>query len=168
MRAVNGDPDHLHMQREKPLLLPNPQVVLPVNGDPYIGMLETPVTSAPVVAGYLSNLPAYRTGVSPLLRGVEIGLAHGLLLPGPFIKLGPLRNIDGVAEISGSLSAAGLVLILTLCLTIYGAAAFQQEKSQVGIKTLSGASPNFFLAHFHEYHESCLPAGQPVYCMPAQ
>jgi photosystem I subunit XI len=57
-------------------------VVLPVNGDPYIGMLETPVTSAPIVAGYLSNLPAYRTGVSPLLRGVEIGLAHGLLVGG--------------------------------------------------------------------------------------
>lgn len=55
-------------------------MVLPVNGDPYIGMLETPVTSAPIVAGYLSNLPAYRTGVSPLLRGVEIGLAHGLLV----------------------------------------------------------------------------------------
>ena len=51
-----------------------------MNGDPYIGMLETPVTSAPIVAGYLSNLPAYRTGVSPLLRGVEIGLAHGLLV----------------------------------------------------------------------------------------
>jgi len=51
-------------------------------------MLETPVTSAPIVAGYLSNLPAYRTGVSPLLRGVEIGLAHGFFLvrrtrPGP-------------------------------------------------------------------------------------
>jgi hypothetical protein len=46
------------------------------------------VTSAPIVAGYLSNLPAYRTGVSPLLRGVEIGLAHGFFLvrrtrPGP-------------------------------------------------------------------------------------
>lgn len=53
-----------------------------MNGDPYIGMLETPVTSAPIVAGYLSNLPAYRTGVSPLLRGVEIGLAHGLLVGG--------------------------------------------------------------------------------------
>ena len=31
--------------------------------------------------------PAARsTGVSPLLRGVEIGLAHGFLLVGPFIK----------------------------------------------------------------------------------
>merc|ERR1712193_441247 len=49
----------------------------PFNGDPFIGMLETPVTSAPIVANYLSNLPAYRTGVAPLLRGVEVGLAHG-------------------------------------------------------------------------------------------
>ena len=57
-------------------------------------MLETPVTSAPIIATYLSSLPAYRTGVSPLLRGVEIGLAHGFLLVGPFIKvrrpLGPI------------------------------------------------------------------------------
>lgn len=50
-------------------------------------MLETPVTSSPLVAGFLSALPAYRTGVSPLLRGVEVGLAHGFLLVGPFIKV---------------------------------------------------------------------------------
>ena len=61
-------------------------------------------------------------------------------LGGPFTKFGPLRNVEGVAEIAGHLSAAGLVIILTVCLTIYGAATFQQEKSQVGIKTLSGAS----------------------------
>ena len=55
-------------------------------------MFETPVTSDPIVANYLSNLPVYRMGISPLLRGVEIGLAHGFFLPGPFIKLGPLRQ----------------------------------------------------------------------------
>lgn len=44
--------------------------------------LQTPVTSSPLVAGFLSNLPAYRIGVSPLLRGVEIGLVHGLLVTG--------------------------------------------------------------------------------------
>lgn len=58
-----------------------------MNGDPFVGMLETPVTSNPEVVNFLSNLPAYRTGVSPLLRGVEVGLAHGFLLPGPFIKV---------------------------------------------------------------------------------
>merc|ERR1712182_26856 len=76
------------------------QVIQPLNGDPFIGMLETPVTSAPIVANYLSSLPAYRTGVEPLLRGVEVGLAHGFFLPGPFIKLGPLRAVEGTAEIA--------------------------------------------------------------------
>eukprot|EP01026_Neomeris_dumetosa_P083301 TRINITY_DN964_c0_g1_i2.p1 TRINITY_DN964_c0_g1~~TRINITY_DN964_c0_g1_i2.p1 ORF type:complete len:219 (-),score=25.29 TRINITY_DN964_c0_g1_i2:198-782(-) len=114
------------------------QVIQPVNGDPYIGMLETPVTSAPVVAGFLSGLPAYRTGVSPLLRGVEVGLAHGFLLTGPFIKLGPLRNVAGTAEVAGCLSGAGLVLILTTCLAMYGTAKFQVEGSKIGVKTLSG------------------------------
>merc|ERR1711981_1438427 len=101
--------------------------------------LETPVTSAPMVATYLSNLPAYRIGVSPLLRGVEIGLAHGFFLPGPFIKLGPLRAVEGTAEISGCMSAAALVVILAVCLSIYGAASFQRKEA-VGLKTLTGRS----------------------------
>merc|ERR1712124_209987 len=113
------------------------QVIQPLNGDPFIGMLETPVTSAPIVANYLSGLPAYRTGVAPLLRGVEIGLAHGFFLPGPFIKLGPLRSVEGTAEIAGCLSAAGLVIILTGCLSIYGAVRFQRSEI-IGAKTLSG------------------------------
>ena len=47
--------------------------------------LQTPVTSSPIVAGFLSNLPAYRIGVDPLLRGVEIGLVHGLLVTGTLL-----------------------------------------------------------------------------------
>ncbi|KIY98480.1 Photosystem I reaction center subunit XI [Monoraphidium neglectum] len=113
------------------------QVIQPLNGDPFVSMLETPVTSSPLVVSYLSSLPAYRTGVSPLLRGVEIGLAHGFFLPGPFIKLGPLRAVEGVAEIAGSLSAAGLVGILALCLALYGGAQFQSQPP-LGVKTLSG------------------------------
>jgi len=120
------------------------QVVTPINGDPFIGMLETPVTSSPLVANYLSSLPAYRTGVSPLLRGVEIGLAHGFLIVGPFIKLGPLRDFAGESGnagiIAGCLSGAGLVLILTMCLSMYGQVTFQNEVPSVGVKTLSGRS----------------------------
>merc|ERR1711959_862627 len=80
------------------------QVIKPINGDPYIGMMETPVTSAPIVANFLSNLPAYRTGVAPVLRGVEIGLTHGFFVAGPFIKLGPLRDAPGnTPEVAGCL-----------------------------------------------------------------
>ena len=113
-----------------------PQPVAPLNQDSGIGMLETPVTSSPFVASYLSALPAYRTGVSPLLRGVEIGLAHGFFLPGPFIKLGPLRNTPK-AEFAGTLSGMGLIGILSACLAIYGAVAFQEEEP-LGLKTLTG------------------------------
>jgi len=115
-------------------------VVKPINGDPYIGMMETPVTSAPIVANFLSNLPAYRTGVAPVLRGVEIGLTHGFFVAGPFIKLGPLRDAPGnTPEVAGCLSGAGLVLILALGLTIYGIASFQSEDPDaLGVKTLTG------------------------------
>merc|ERR1711977_585183 len=121
---------------------PKNQVIKPINGDPFIGMMETPVTSAPVVANFLSNLPAYRTGVAPVLRGVEIGLTHGFFVTGPFIKLGPLRDAAGnTPEVSGCLSGAGLVLILTLGLTIYGVASFQSEDPDaLGVKTLTGRS----------------------------
>merc|ERR1711937_804253 len=107
---------------------PKAQVIQPLNGDPFIGMLETPVTSAPIVANFLSYLPAYRTSVAPLLRGVEIGLAHGFFLPGPFIKLGPLRTLTGTAEVAGCMSAAGLVIILAVCLSIYGTVSFQRRE----------------------------------------
>merc|ERR1711988_326019 len=112
------------------------QVVTPMNNDPFVGMLETPVSSAPIVVNFLSNLPAYRRTVAPGLRGTEIGLTHGLFLAGPFIKLGPLRSTD-VAEVAGCLSAEGLVIILTACLTIYGIATFQGTP-EVAEKTLSG------------------------------
>ncbi|QDZ22117.1 subunit XI of photosystem I reaction center [Chloropicon primus] len=121
-------------------------VIKPINGDPFIGMLETPVTSAPIVANFLSNLPAYRTSVAPVLRGVEIGLTHGFFITGPFIKLGPLRGMEGnVPEVAGCLAGGGIVLILTLGLTIYGIASFQGEdgrmsEEKLAPKTLTGRS----------------------------
>lgn len=120
------------------ILQPTYQVIQPLNGDPFIGSLETPVTSSPLIAWYLSNLPAYRTAVSPLLRGVEVGLAHGFLLVGPFVKAGPLRNTD-IAGPAGSLAAAGLVAILSMCLTIYGVSSFKEgDPSTAPSLTLTG------------------------------
>ena len=102
--------------------------IKPYNDDPFVGHLATPITSSAVTRAILKNLPAYRFGLTPLLRGLEIGLAHGYFLIGPFVKLGPLRNSD-IALIAGFLSTIGLILILTLGLTIYGIAAFGQEKT---------------------------------------
>lgn len=101
----------------------------PLNNDPFIGMFETPVTSSPLVASYLSGLPAYRASASPVLRGVEIGLAHGFFLPGPFYVLGPLRDTD-MALTAGALSAAGTLLIAVTAMAMYGVVSFQDGEEQ--------------------------------------
>jgi photosystem I subunit 11 len=102
--------------------------IKPYNDDPFVGHLATPVTSSALTRAILQNLPAYRFGLTPLLRGLEIGLAHGYFLIGPFVTLGPLRNTD-ISLFAGFLSTIGLIVILTLGLTIYGVATFGQEKS---------------------------------------
>jgi photosystem I subunit 11 len=102
--------------------------IKPYNDDPFVGHLATPITSSSLTRALLKNLPAYRFGLTPLLRGLEIGLAHGYFLIGPFAKLGPLRNSD-IGLLAGFFSTVGLILILTLGLTIYGAASFSQNKT---------------------------------------
>nr|YP_009495942.1 photosystem I protein subunit XI [Rhizosolenia setigera]AWT38382.1 photosystem I protein subunit XI [Rhizosolenia setigera] len=102
--------------------------IKPYNDDPFVGHLATPITSSAITRALLKNLPAYRFGLTPLLRGLEIGLAHGYFLIGPFVKLGPLRNSD-ISLLAGFLSTIGLILILTLGLTIYGIATFGEEKA---------------------------------------
>nr|YP_010197361.1 photosystem I reaction center subunit XI [Gracilaria domingensis]UAD85368.1 photosystem I reaction center subunit XI [Gracilaria domingensis] len=107
------------------------------NNDPFVGNLSTPVSTSTFTKGLLSNLPAYRRGLSPLLRGLEIGMAHGYFLVGPFDKLGPLRNTD-VALLSGFLSAVGLIIILTVCLSMYGNVSFDKNDSQDILNTSEG------------------------------
>jgi len=87
------------------------QFIKPYNDDPFVGNLATPVSTSSFTRSLLSNLPAYRAGLSPLFRGLEIGMTHGYFLVGPFYKLGPLRNSD-VALLSGYFSAVGLIIIM--------------------------------------------------------
>jgi photosystem I subunit 11 len=103
--------------------------IKPYNDDPFVGHLATPITSSSVTRALLQNLPAYRFGLTPLLRGLEIGLAHGYFLIGPFVKLGPLRDSE-IGLLAGFLSTIGLIIILTLGLTIYGIASFDEGKSE--------------------------------------
>ena len=102
--------------------------IKPYNDDPFVGHLATPITSSAITRAILQNLPAYRFGLTPLLRGLEIGLAHGYFLMGPFVNLGPLRNSD-ISLLAGFFSTIGLILILTLGLTIYGLATFEDDIS---------------------------------------
>lgn len=103
--------------------------IKPYNSDAFVGNLSTPISTSSFTKNLLSNLPAYRKGLSPLLRGLEIGMAHGYFLIGPFDKLGPLRNTD-VALLSGFLSTVGLIIILTACLSMYGSTSFNSNKQE--------------------------------------
>jgi photosystem I subunit 11 len=97
--------------------------IKPYNDDPFVGNLATPISTSSFTRNLLSNLPAYRVGLSPLLRGLEIGITHGYFLVGPFYKLGPLRNSE-VALLSGFFASIGLIFIMTACLAIYGVVSF--------------------------------------------
>ncbi len=88
-------------------------------GDPQVGNLATPLNSSGFSLAFIRNLPAYRKGLSPNRRGLEIGMAHGYFLYGPFALLGPLRNTE-FASTAGVLAAVGMVAILTIALSMYG------------------------------------------------
>jgi photosystem I subunit XI len=88
--------------------------------NPEVSNLATPINSSGIIQAFISNLPAYRAGLSPQRRGLEIGMAHGYFLLGPFTLLGPLRHTDQ-AYLAGLISTIGLVVILSACLAIYAA-----------------------------------------------
>ena len=126
------------------------EFVKPYNNDPWVGNLSTPVTTSTATKIYLGNLPIYRKGLSPLLRGLEIGMAHGYFLIGPFYILGPLRNSEN-ALLIGMFSALGLVVILTLGLVTYGLASFQDDGKLEGLESSKGwreFSSGFFIGAF--------------------
>jgi|TARA_B100000768_G_scaffold151323_1_gene146494 photosystem I subunit 11 len=112
-------------------------LIKPYNDDPFVGHLSTPVTASTATISILGNLPAYRKGLTPYVRGLEVGLAHGYFIFGPFAKLGPLRNSD-IGLLAGFLSATGLLIILAIALLIYGLATFQKADSGEGLETKKG------------------------------
>ncbi len=98
------------------------------NDDPFVGHLSTPVSDSGFTRAFIGNLPAYRKGLSPLLRGLEVGMAHGYFLVGPWTMLGPLRNTD-MAATAGLVGALGLIMIATICLSAHGLVRFQSDES---------------------------------------
>ncbi len=97
--------------------------------DPFTGHLSTPITTSLLTRLILSNLPLYREGLSPILKGLEIGISHGYFLIGPFVTFGPLRN-SSIANFAGLLSTFGLLCILVVGLIIYGNVSFEDSNLQ--------------------------------------
>ncbi|MEH2275410.1 MAG: chlorophyll a/b binding light-harvesting protein [Nostoc sp.] len=107
------------------------QGVINPAGSPEIGNFDTPVNASDITLKLLTNLPIYRQGLSPFSRGLEIGMAHGYFLIGPFVKLGPLRDTE-LANLTGLLATIALLLILSICLWLYGSVSFQKRKPALG------------------------------------
>ncbi len=133
------------------------ELVKPYGGDPFAGHLSTPISDSSFTKTFIGNLPIYRPGLSPILRGLEVGMAHGYFLIGPWVKLGPLRDSD-VANLGGLISGIALILLATACMAAYGLASFQKPsadalKSSEGWSQLTagffvGAMGGAFVAFF--------------------
>ena len=109
------------------------KLAIQYQNDSFVGHLSTPITNSVLTRFILSNLPAYRP-LTSLARGLEIGLAHGYFLIGPFATLGPLRN-SAIGNLAGFMSTLGLILILGMALTIYGNVSFNNSKDSLDKKS---------------------------------
>ncbi|WP_287131326.1 photosystem I reaction center subunit XI [Candidatus Cyanaurora vandensis] len=94
--------------------------------DPQSANLFTPINNSPLIKFFIGNLPINRPNLDPLLRGLEVGMAHGYWLFGPFTLLGPLRLTANrpadflQLQVAAALVATiVLVLVCTLALSLY-------------------------------------------------
>ena len=110
--------EKIERSNENPADPRNREQVFPPVHDPQVGNLATPINSSAFTRAFINNLPAYRRGLSPQRRGLEVGLAHGYWLVGPFVTFNPLRHTE-VTNVVGLLSAIGLIVISTLLISLY-------------------------------------------------
>lgn len=112
--------------------------------NPQMGNRAASINSSDITLNFLKYLPIYRPGINPLSRGLEIGMAHGYWLIGPFATLGSigsLRNAN-VGNLIGLLAAGSLIVILTIGLSIYGSTSFETQLQTVPRPAFVATVPN--------------------------
>jgi len=80
---------------------------------------QTPVTNGLFITQFVNNWAYYREGLKPWQRGLEIGMAHGYFLIGPFTSAGPLRNTPEAATV-GLLCGCAVVGLVSVGGLIFG------------------------------------------------
>merc|ERR1719284_1953780 len=111
-----------------PMQVPGPSSTLSTQAtikwrgpEPFAGdQCQTPVTQGLFAKQYVANMAFYREGLKPWQRGLEIGMAHGYFLIGPFVSLGPLRNTPEAATV-GLLCGAAVVGLVSVGGLLFGA-----------------------------------------------
>merc|ERR1712224_167036 len=71
-------------------------------------LTQTPVNAGKFAKDFVGAWAWYREGLRPWQRGLEIGLAHGYFVIGPFTSLGQLRDTPEAATVG---LLAGVVVI---------------------------------------------------------
>lgn len=118
------------------------EIVRPFNDNIYLGHLSTPISDSGFVRAFVNNLPAYRSGLSPIIRGLEVGMAHGYFAIGPWVLLGPLRDSEDAAILGGLIAGIGLILIATAALSVYGLVAFPKGSGEASYFTGDDRAPD--------------------------
>lgn len=108
----------------------NGDMVQPPGGNRPNSNQASLLTSEDLTLKFLKYLPIYRPGISSLARGLEIGMAHGYWLVGPFATLASLGLLTNshAGNLIGLLSAGSLILILTIGFSIYGTTNFERKQ----------------------------------------
>jgi photosystem II CP43 chlorophyll apoprotein len=112
--------------------------------NPQAGDRFSSVDAGDLTLNFLKYLPIYRPGITPLSRGLEIGMAHGYWLVGPFTILGSLGSLHDprASNLLGLLAAGSLIVILTIGFSIYGTTSLEKRLVTVGRPTFVVTVPN--------------------------
>merc|ERR1712203_1043553 len=128
-----------------PMEIPGPGQVWPTGAymkwrgpEPFAGdQVTTPVSNGLFATQYINAMAFYRDGLKPWQRGLEIGMAHGYFIIGPFLNLGPLRNTPEAATV-GLLSGVALILMASMGGLLFGATAKPRYFDEEGDAPASG------------------------------
>mmetsp|Transcript_43571 Transcript_43571/g.98128 ORF Transcript_43571/g.98128 Transcript_43571/m.98128 type:complete len:361 (+) Transcript_43571:70-1152(+) len=97
--------------------------------------IRSPISDSRFAKNFIGNTAFYREGLENWQRGLEIGMAHGYFLVGPFTALGPLRNTPEAATV-GLLSACAVIGIVSVGGLLFGATvkprAFDKDGGSAG------------------------------------
>jgi len=91
--------------------------------EPFAGdQVRSLIVDGKFAKDFIKAMAFYRDGLKPWQRGIEIGMAHGYFIIGPFTSLGPLRNTPEAATVG---LLAGIACIAAASLGGLGFATVQ-------------------------------------------
>merc|ERR1719329_2096126 len=106
--------------------------------EPFAGdLVQSVVSDGKFAKQYLKAMAFYRDGLKPWQRGLEIGMAHGYFLIGPFTSLGPLRNTPEAATV-GLLCGCAIVGLVSIGGLIFGSTIKPTRFDKEGDKPAAG------------------------------